>query len=1851
MRILAINTIMALLLVATSVFKVAADDGVPNFNYPQTVIKDANKSLNKALKKGNHADVIKYLIQSTIAEAQISSDNIPGILQKIDSVAALETDSAAIATMHYLKAVVYSSYFSNNAYAISQRKPTDGTRAADMSEWCKDDFITAITESLTQSLSYSNALWNTPIDEYVETDKLSAAIYPTMLDMVTYRGIDLLDQVIAYRGTSARSNATKRAKQLEHDALQMLIDRHSGNAAPYIAASLERISNGKPQEIRETSRSLYEEYKNDEFCYPALETYLNLIDDDKQRYSLLNEYLQQFPGSPFAPDARNYIARLSQKQVQLHYSSTFTSADTVTVKVESRNVNSCRILVYRVPDNANVNSKLVANRSSLQLVAETIATMEGETPFADTTVVTMKPLPYGRYIVVPDYDGILAAPANIYPQEFRVSDISLFHTKSSNGVKVFAVNTVTGEPIEGVYINRVTRNDIAQTSRIAANRTNADGYALIKHGDSRLQERVAPAKGNDRYGMPAYVSEFNLYEPEPANIEVLTDLGVYHPGDTVRFVAICYNIDRNGKRIESNLPVTATLYDTNYDELASDSLATDEFGRVSGAFVIPTDRMNGRFNITIDSHNASGIANFPVSEYKAPTFTVLFDGDQHSYAQGTDITLTGRAEYFTGIPVAGAQVAIDLGYQSWNWWYRFIGSNSTHIDQFTTTTDSNGQFTITIPDSLLHSDDLPQRVQFSIEAAITDAAGETQSASKLFWLGNTRTIEMTGGNYTFEVSNGSTRLPINVRSSNAADTLLTCNYALTGKATANGQFTSTKPVIDFSSLPSGQYDLKVTIDGDTATQPLETEIIIYRQTDNVPPIASPLWIPDGQLSISDSNEASMLIGNSCDTAHIYCIAASAKGIVKESWLKYGKGMHRFTIDIPQAEDEYIDITFITINNKVAYTWNHRFESVMHRDTLRIMPIAFRDNLTPGMPETWTFKLVNQDGQLRHGALICDMYDKALDMIAAHEWNFAPTYRQGMLFGYNTPYIFPIGIYTNISPKYEKTTGAQLPDLDFYGRNYAGRIYIMGAASSRLMATKAAPQLDAGGITTNEVFAMAEEEVASTDELQQVVVVENHADGGDTALDNVQLRTANVQNALWRPSLMTDDEGNVSVTFQSPLFNTTWLFKAIAYTHDLHTASIVREVVTRKPIMVRASLPRFVRNGDVATLSSMLMNATDSAQSCTAVVELFDIATGDIFMSQQFSATLEAKGSTALDIQWTVPADISLVGYRVKAATAEFGDGEQHLLPILPSASPVIETSPFYLYDNMIYELSTDDKEQLGGRIVLEFCNNPVWYCVTALPSIMQDDYTTASGLAHSIYAIAVAQGIANGNPQIQPAIDQWLANESDSTLVSNLAKNGDLKIGTLLASPWLNEAERQTARMQSIGMLFDSTAVSAEMQEIITKLRELQMGDGGWTWFRYSGCTSSQYVTMQVLQLIGEVQHLGFMTDNIDINAMTAKAVAYLDFYATEDYSRLKDKSDLSSFYGYAYVRSLFPGIDFTGNAQNVFKATLKCMKSRWDAATGLSDKAWCAMTLFRNGEKKTASKIMESVLQYAIPSHNGLYWDNFKNGSDRNAGRVAVTATLLQAFGEICASDTETIDSIRQWLLLQKQSTDWGNSSLAADAVYAILSTGSQWLDTQADPDITLNGKPMEYDPTDMLTGYFRKSIEPADGKLDLHIDRRNAASPAWGAVYFQYSAKMDGIKAAKIDDLSIEKQLCRFDGDQLDSKASLAVGDKVIVKLVIKNARDLQFVTINDERAACCEPTDQLSGYRFADGLGYYLEIKDSATKLFFNYLPKGTHVITYEMTITSTGSYNMGIATIQSQYAPQITAHSSGSTTTVK
>ena len=90
---------------------------------------------------------------------------------------------------------------------------------------------------------------------------------------------------------------------------------------------------------------------------------------------------------------------------------------------------------------------------------------------------------------------------------------------------------------------------------------------------------------------------------------------------------------------------------------------------------------------------------------------------------------------------------------------------------------------------------------------------------------------------------------------------------------------------------------------------------------------------------------------------------------------------------------------------------------------------------------------------------------------------------------------------------------------------------------------------------------------------------------------------------------------------------------------------------------------------------------------------------------------------------------------------------------------------------------------------------------------------------------------------------------------------------------------------------------------------------------------------------------------------------------------------------------------------------------------------------------------------------------------------------------------------------------------------------------------------------------------------------------------------------------------------------------------------------MTIDDERPAAIEPVDQLPGYVYDGSLGFYRENLDASTRLFIGHMPAGTYHLAYDMTANVAGSFISGIATLQSQYAPELTAHSSATTITVE
>lgn len=102
--------------------------------------------------------------------------------------------------------------------------------------------------------------------------------------------------------------------------------------------------------------------------------------------------------------------------------------------------------------------------------------------------------------------------------------------------------------------------------------------------------------------------------------------------------------------------------------------------------------------------------------------------------------------------------------------------------------------------------------------------------------------------------------------------------------------------------------------------------------------------------------------------------------------------------------------------------------------------------------------------------------------------------------------------------------------------------------------------------------------------------------------------------------------------------------------------------------------------------------------------------------------------------------------------------------------------------------------------------------------------------------------------------------------------------------------------------------------------------------------------------------------------------------------------------------------------------------------------------------------------------------------------------------------------------------------------------------------------------------------------------------------------------------------------------------VGGKAKVRLTITADRDYDFVTVTDNRAACLEPVQQLSGYHN----GYYQEMKDNRSIFHFNKLRKGKHEIETEYFVERPGTYSSGTVTVVCTYAPEF--HGTGTPYTI-
>ncbi|MBR5169190.1 MAG: hypothetical protein IKW85_01315 [Muribaculaceae bacterium] len=1824
-----------------------------DFNFPQDVSKDALSDLKEAMKSGNGQLTVDALVRYSIAQSGISQDNMPDIIEQLEKVIKAEKQPHIRALLNYFEATIYQAYGESYAYYRDRENPVEET-PTDVSEWSREQFEEKIAQLIAKSLEDPEALKRVPVTSMPDIliyNDLGATYIPTLLEFLSMQGLEVMSDI-----------------STSHSLFKQIRDRWLMTTEDNVPAHIYAMT----KTGKYITAELYKEYQDNEYSALLLN---QLSSHDDETYQLMKDYVKRFPKSIFTPEMLNRITDAEVKYVSISYPETRSTHDSIEVKMTVKNTNSFNIALYRVVTELRFDEYLNDDTVRYELVEKYPVKVKGTIPFEDYNVKLMlPPLPYGIYVMkaidLTDKNAKGVSRESISVREIlRITDMAMISiNRLDDKDKVGTVDLKTGKPIAGAtvkYYNRKTQE--AKVTGIMGT-TNAQGLIDVpknytnnlkgtKHPFNSMT--LWPTKGEDKYANMMSYSRLDSYDAHRQTCNIYTDLGVYRPGETVQWAIVAFDLTGQNRVPLADKEIQVSFFDYNYKIVDEVKAKTDAYGRAEGSFVVPKDRMNGYFFLEVNYIDNSrtitlGRYTVNVSEYKMPTFTLTFPDVRDNFVTGQPVKISGKVETYSGMPVASTEVRLSLIQSQWDFWSRRYASklNGDHLMDTTVTTDAQGMFTFSYEPGLFIENTSGKgwsHNNYQVVATVTNDAGETQEESFSFIIGKRRGIELGIINDNVFLNDKPITLPLKYNTTDELHPNTFCTWEVapygSNDPVKTGNLNTADPTIDLTDLPSGVYKLTVRIlDAEEGEEDVSAtgHITLFRKTDKEPPVKDePLWISPLTGDVDKTNTGHITVGVAVPRAYIYYVAATTDEVVAEGWLDYNKGLHDFTVPLPKKAGADVTVQFVTFYETKCYRRHKKLENPYKAEALNISATSFRDKLAPGDIEHWTFTLTDQNGKPMRGAMLLDMYDKAIASIAGNDWSWhnwikrdlAATLNFQSVTGSNNSSAAWMGNKLQIDDRAE----ALIPYLNTYDNSpFSRRMrdYMLGGGPVRMM--------------KNEV-ALAEESSYATKEfaLSAAPSDEEDAKVNEKNLEKVVLRENDVKTALWQPLLTSDDKGVINLEFEVPNFNTTWNTQALAWNEKTVGSSWMAEVLTQKPLMVKASMPRFLRQGDKTQLAATVQNATDQAAKCDAVIELFDPRSGDIFATRKFNLELDGKGSQAVKIDWTVPDTISFVGFRIKAANGRYGDGEQVMVPVLTTISPVIETEPFYIEAAQAHYETTLPQFPKDARVTLEYCDNPVWYCVLALPTIFSDSYCTATQAAHSLFALEVAQSVAKSQPQIKEAVNYWKEHNEDSTLVSMLEKNQDLKIGTLLASPWVRDADRQTLRMSRLHELFDDNISNQEYEKILAALQLLQMPDGGFTWFRCPDCESSLWTTGTVLELIGEIKRLGGLPDDSRLTSMIDRAIKYYDEATMKEYNKIKKETSNpeAAFNDYAYTRSLFSEQPMPKDNTKLLKKIVKYMDKSWKKGLTLSEKAWYAMTLNRNRKQKTASNIIESIRQFAIvkPS-TGMYWDNLQTGRGWwEYDKVAYTSTILRAMSEIDPRQDE-IDQVRKWMLLMKQTNDWGSYSLAADAVYSILSTGSQWLERNALPSITVAGQAVSLYKMAEWLGYFRTTLD-ATTTGNVVIDR-TGSGPAWGAIYSQYKAPMTQVQEKAIEEVSISKEYYVYAQDgTLHQTTSFKVGDKVKVRVVIKVNKDMDYVTVTDERAACFEPVDKLSGYRSADRTWYYLETKDTQTNMFFNSLSKGTHVVGYEVWVTNPGEFTSGIATIQSQYAPQMSAHSAG------
>ncbi|MDX2085722.1 MAG: MG2 domain-containing protein [Candidatus Melainabacteria bacterium] len=1190
-----------------------------------------------------------------------------------------------------------------------------------------------------------------------------------------------------------------------------------------------------------------------------------------------------------------------------------------------------------------------------------------------------KPLPAGDYLAVVDAKNH-KGESDWNALWFSVSDLGLIVKQDPQQVVVKAFNLRTLQPEPGVAIRLLNRKT-GGTLLASTPATDGTGFAKfalaeITTGDYQNLLVVGRKASQSAYaGWSRWSQTADRYQTY-----FYTDKPVYRLGQVAQFKAMVRLLEPNGLRNPgANHPVTLTVEDPDGNTLQTTPLKTNAFGSISGQITLPNEGKTGVYQLTLSYHNqAQTYHRMEVIQYRKPEYEVTVQPLAKRVTAGQMLPVKVRANYYFGAPVRNAQVHYTV-YESPDWQSRYqlmerpehedyfddwdendYGYGGTYLSEGTATTNDAGEVLVHVPTQASRAPEDPSSEdwldkRYKVQVEVTDLSRMTVTSSA--------NASVVHGDYALFLQPDRWVYKANEPMSGQLQAI---DYD--GKPVGNrtvslrllrwvwDEIHNTYHTIEALPQPveittnaAGRGQFRLTPKGGMPTDTYILEAKSQDQSHRTVYDQTSLWLANHTQPLFWSNQE----------------AEKQPFSVKPDKAVYRPGeVARVMITAPLTGKEKAQ-ALVTVEGLKL----HHVQTVPLDSAAKLVEIPIRADYAP------------------------NVYVSVAMVGKQHQFYQAEELLK----------VSPAAHFLNIEIETAKN------------RYKPGDV-----VEYKLKATQANGQPAANtelslGVVDESIYAIRPETARDIQKFfypkryNQVISLSSFPEeySGGPGKQEPRVRKDFKDTAFWLASLVTNTRGEATAKVRLPDNLTQWRATVRGITPQTQVGSAIQKITASQDLMVRLALPRFFTQGDHGTITTVVHNETNQAQ--TVRLSLLEQSAKALFAFEEpLQQTLTLPANEAKRFVWHGKAQAAgQLTLQAKAVAQTASDAVENQLTIHPLGVPLTQASAGRLN-------ATPTTQPHPEEIPV------IWPANASAQTAQLDLYLAGSTLGPVLGHLTTLVDYPYG------CTEQTVSRLMPAVVARQLHQQLQVSIS--------NELEQK---------------ISTVGEQALQKLKDTQQADGSWGWWAYD--SGNLYLTAYVLEGLYHLQQSGKAIDP----TLTQRAAEWtlrqseLLFHQLADPKRAEKNTDsivVDRIQDWAYARYV---LSLYGHS--VPQHALKWLKQQ---STGVSPEvdAWVVLALKHANQPEQSRLWAERLQAWASKNRHGQWqhWDHTPVVNRRVHGSktdysyrftgVETTAWALQAMLGSQAIAAKELQSTIDWLTMQRGAEGWDNTKTTALVLRSLM-------------------------------------------------------------------------------------------------------------------------------------------------------------------------------------------------------------------